>query len=136
MTVIVCISDGGGMMFNKRRQSRDAAVIENIAQLVGDGAVFISDFSINLFSDSTLSVIAASDPLAAADKEDFVFIEDRGIKNYIPKITRLVIYRWNRSYPADIKLDIDAASLGMKLTHSIDFKGKSHEKITREIWKW
>ena len=136
MTVIVCLSDGGGMMFNKRRQSRDSVVIENLEELVGDGVVFISDFSINLFSDSALSVIAVSDPLSAADGVDFVFIEDRGAKDFMSKIKRLVIYRWNKSYPADFKFDVEPVSSGMKLSQSVDLKGKSHEKITREIWEW
>ena len=136
MTVIVCLSDGDGMMFNKRRQSRDCAVIEDIGRLVGDGVVFISDFSINLFSESEFSVIAVSDPLCAASDEDFVFLEDRGIGKSFSEIKRLVIYRWNRKYPTDFKLDKVPLTEGMTLSETLEFKGKSHEKITREIWVW
>ena len=31
MKVIVCIDDNGGMLFNKRRQSRDRKVLEDIS---------------------------------------------------------------------------------------------------------
>ncbi len=134
MTVIVCLSDGGGMTFNKRRQSRDRAVIENIEGLVADEAFFISEFSLELFSESSLSVIAVSNPLSSATLKDFVFLEDRGVGEYRGKVERLVIYRWNRKYPTDLRFDIDPATEGMKLSEIIEFSGKSHEKITREIW--
>ena len=134
MTVIVCLSDGGGMMFNKRRQSRDRAVIQDIENLVCDGALFISEFSLSLFSESNLSVIAVTDPISAASHGDFVFVEDRGVGEYSGKIEKLVIYRWNRKYPTDLKFDIDPDAAGMKLADALEFAGKSHEKITREIW--
>lgn len=136
MTVIVCLSDGGGMTFNKRRQSRDAAVIGNIERLVCDGALFISDFSLGLFSESSISVIAATNPVDAADTGDFVFLEDRGVGEYKAKMERLVIYRWNRRYPSDFKFDISPEAEGMKLLEETEFPGNSHEKITREIWVW
>ena len=135
MTVIVCISDGGGMTFNKRRQSRDAEIIRDIEGLASDGAFFISDFSESLFSESEISAIAVSEPLACAKGGDIVFIENSGIAEYKEKISRLVIYRWNRKYPADTYLDINPEKEGMSLTASVDFAGKSHEKITREIWE-
>ena len=134
MTVIVCLSEGGGMTFNKRRQSRDEKVIENVEQQVSDGALFISEFSLSLFSESDVSVIAVSDPLSAAGAGDFVFLEDRGVCEYSSKIRRLIIYRWNRRYPTDMKLDIEPEDIGLTLSELIEFAGKSHEKITREIW--
>ena len=134
MTVIVCLSDDGGMTFNKRRQSRDAAVTADIAKLVGDGVLFISDFSLNLFSDSSLSVIASSDPLSVAADDDFAFLEDRGASQYAEKIKKLVIYKWNRKYPTDFKFDIEPALFGFHIAETVEFSGKSHEKITREIW--
>ena len=51
MTVFVCIDDRGGMLFNKRRQSRDSKVIEDVVRTVGDGVLYISDFSELLFSE-------------------------------------------------------------------------------------
>lgn len=122
------------MAFNKRRQSRDAGVIKNIEELVGDGALFISDFSLTLFSESDLSVIAVTDPLSAAEDGDFVFLEDRVVGEYGEKVEKLVIYKWNRKYPADLKFDLDPKEAGMTLSETVNFAGKSHEKITREIW--
>lgn len=33
MNVIVCVDDNNGMLFNKRRQSRDKAVIDKIINI-------------------------------------------------------------------------------------------------------
>ena len=134
MTLIVCLSDGGGMTFNKRRQSRDAEVIKNIEELVSDEALFISEFSQSLFSESKVSTIAVTDPLDAAEADDFVFLEDSGAGEFFSKIKRLVIYKWNRRYPTDMLFDINPEENRMKLSERIEFVGKSHERITREIW--
>jgi len=46
----------------------------------------------------------------------------------------VVCYRWNRHYPADQYFDIDLSAMGFALSESEDFPGKSHEKITREVY--
>ena len=76
MTVIVCIEDRGGMLFMKRRLSKDRILTENVAETVGDGILYISEFSEALFSDSDISVMSVSNPLISADEGDFVFIEN------------------------------------------------------------
>ena len=135
MTAIVCVSDGGGMMFAGRRVSRDRAVIEDVARLSSDGVLFASEYSAALFEESDASLIVTANPLASAGGGDFAFVEERGVAEYKDKIARLVIYRWNRIYPFDFKLDLDPASMGMKLAESTEFSGKAHNLITREIWK-
>lgn len=135
MTLVVCVSDGGGMIYNSRRLSRDRVLMENLCELVGDGTLFISDFSAPLFVNSDVSAIAVSDPLFSAGEADFAFVEDRAVSEYKDKINKLVIYRWNRKYPFDMAFDLDPEKEGMQLLESIDFVGYSHEKITREIWR-
>lgn len=134
MRVVVCISNGGGMMFNKRRQSRDAELIENLSLLVGDGTVYTNDFSAPLFEGSSLSVLSVSSPLECAGEDDTVFAENISLKEKKDKISSLVIYKWNRRYPSDKYLDVSPEELGMRLADTLDFAGKSHEKITRETW--
>ncbi len=135
LTVIVCVSDSGGMMFNKRRQSRDARVISDIVELVASQTLFVSDYSAPLFADSEVSIIAVSSPLEAAKPGDAVFIEDRALSPYASKISELIIYKWNREYPSDFHLDINPEGCGMALVSSLDFAGKSHEKVTRLVFK-
>ena len=45
MTVIVCTDERGGMLFMKRRVSKDRELIADILKTVGDGILYISDFS-------------------------------------------------------------------------------------------
>ena len=122
------------MLFNKRRQSRDKAVIKDIASIASDSVLYISEFSAKLLSESDISVIAVTDPLGAASNEDAVFVENLPLLPYRKKIDRLIIYKWNQKYPADTYLDIDPQKEGMTLAQTIDFVGNAHEKITRETW--
>ena len=92
MKVILCLSDGGGMMFNKRRQSRDKALIDDIGNLCADGIVFISDFSLPLFEDGVADVIAVSNPLSAAGVGDYAFVENLQLHDFADKIEVLKEY--------------------------------------------
>ena len=135
MTVIVCIDDRGGMTFLKRRLSRDKILIEDISKTVGDAILYISDFSEALFIESEISVMSVSNPLLSSQKEDFAFIEDIPLSSSLDQIETLIIYKWNRKYPFDFALDIDPTKEGFSLASSCDFKGSSHDKITKEIYK-
>ena len=135
MTVIVCTEDRGGTLFLGRRLSRDRLLIADLTGTVGDGVIYISNFSEDLFSESDASVMCVSDPLSIAGEDDFVFIENLSLAEHIKDITRLIIYRWNRKYPFDTRLDVDPAEHGFSLISSTDFKGKSHEKITKEVYE-
>jgi len=134
LKLIACVSDGGGILFAGRRVSRDAAVIGDVVSVVGDGVLFTSDYSAALFEGSALSSVVVSNPLESAERDDFVFLESRGAIEYKDKIDTLIIYRWNRKYPFDVRLDIDPRAEGMTLSETVEFSGKSHEKITRERW--
>lgn len=134
MTVIVCVCDGGGMLFSKRRVSRDKEVVSDVVS-ISDGVLFATEYSAKLFAESDASVIVADNPLLAAGEGDFAFVEEHGISDFAGKISTLVIYRWNRKYPFDFSLDASPEKMGMTLLESWDFAGNAHEKITREIWK-
>lgn len=135
MTVFVCIDDFGGMTFFGKRQSRDSALIKDLIKHTEDGVLYISDFSERLFEDSEASVICVPSPLESAGEDGYVFVENLPLTPCKKKIDRLVIYKWNRHYPSDKKLDITPDGLGMTLKESYDFVGTSHEKITKEIYE-
>ena len=130
MTVIVCLDDRGGLLFNRRRQSRDRLVIEDILATVGGRRLFAAPFSAPLFAGAELLMDAAFLSLAGA--EDFCFVEDRPVTPYLAQIDTLIAYRWNRAYPADVYLDLPLAN--WRLLETTEFKGFSHEKITREVY--
>ncbi len=136
MTVAVCISDGGGMMFNKRRQSRDKAVIEDILSCVGERKLVLSSYSLSLFPTKDSRIVSSAEPLGEVEEDGFVFVEDGGLLKFKKKIKEIYIYKWNRKYPFDLKLDFCPEAEGMHLTETVEFVGNSHEKIIRELWKY
>jgi hypothetical protein len=135
MTVIICIDDRGGMLFMKRRLSKDRLLIEDVSKMAENAVLYISDFSESLFADSDISTLCVPNPLESAGEEDFAFIENLTLSESIEKIDRLVIYKWNRRYPFDFALDIVPEKQGFRLIESYDFKGYSHDNITKEIYE-
>lgn len=135
MKLILCVDKKGGLAFNKRRQSRDRLMIENLAELIGDGVIYMEPYSEELFTEVSLNVICSSLPLESAEHGDFVFVERFSPAPYTDKTEEIIVYNWNRSYPSDIKMGFEPAEAGFKLAESMEFVGNSHEKITREIYK-
>lgn len=135
MKVIVCVDDNNGMMFNNRRQSRDRILIEDVVKNVVGGNLLMAPYSEPLFKDSNMDICLSESLLDEANPEDYCFIENISLLPYSDRIDELIIYRWNRTYPADMHLDIDPAVLSMKLVSTTEFAGSSHEKITKELYK-
>ena len=133
MNVIVCVDDGGGMLFHHRRQSRDTLLFEDIATYL-TGEILIHPFSEKLFSTLSLPFRAEEDFLLKAKKGEYCFVEHVPLCPYLDRIETLTVYRWNRKYPSDFKLDIDP-SANFRWISTVDFPGKAHKKITREIYK-
>lgn len=135
MKIIVCVDDNNGMMFNKRRQSRDSVLIQDIVGSLNSGNLLIDPYSEKLFSNSDVDTFFISEEfLSEAESDDYCFVENHSLAEHAPRIDELIIYRWNRNYPADTYLDIDPAALGMKLVSTTEFVGSSHDKITKELY--
>ena len=66
---------------------------------------------------------------------DFCFIENVAPSAYEDKIEKIILYRWNRNYPGDLYFDIPLEEHGWKLIETDDFAGRSHEKITKEVYE-
>lgn len=128
MTIYLCLDDRNGMLFNKRRQSRDAAVLEDIRASIPDV------LTIDPFSEKLIREAGIPYALAEADlpPEAHFFLEARPASEVISLASALVIYRWNRYYPADVRFDGDLT--GFTLQSTTQFPGKSHETITKEVY--
>ena len=50
------------------------------------------------------------------------------------KMKELYVFRWNRRYPSDLQLGFNPLEHNMILTKIDEFQGRSHEKITLEVW--
>lgn len=133
MIVIVCLDNANGMMFNHRRQSRDANVVKDILNTIKGTSLLIAPYSEPLFSQAECSVSISDSFLTDADANDYCFVENTSVAKFKEKISKLIIYKWNRDYPSDFYFDIDYAN-DYKLETTLDFVGTSHEKITKEVY--
>ena len=130
MRVAVCIDDFGGMTFNGRRQSRDRELTADLVREAGEGKLRISPFSADLFEADAVAVSA--DFLAEAAEAELCFLEDQPLLPHLDRVDELILYRWNRRYPRDLLFDVDPVAAGLRLVEQTEFRGYSHEKITKE----
>ncbi len=133
MIVIACIDDNCGMMFNNRRQSRDRVIIEKIID-IADGQIWMNHYSYSLFEKGESHRINIDDAfLSEATEGDYCFVENCSLKQYEKYIEKIILFKWNRVYPADLHFDIDLS--GWMLSQSKEFVGNSHELITMEVYE-
>lgn len=139
MILIVCLDDKNGMMFNKRRQSRDAAVIADIISEAGSGVLWMNEYSAKLFvpgdgenNDIGPDIKIDEDFLDKASQGEYCFLEGEGAYRVSDSIEKIIIYKWNRLYPSDVSFDMPMD--GWKLEETGEFSGNSHEKITKEVY--
>lgn len=135
MKVIVCIDDKKGMMFNNRRQSQDSAVRKDILETVENKKIWMNPYSAKQFQLETenLSMIVDEDFIEKAGS-DYCFVENISLKPYIKKIEEIIIYHWNRQYPADFYFDIDVEESDWEVISQKELVGTSHENIQKEIY--
>lgn len=131
MILSVCVDDKGGMMFNRRRQSRDRRQQEDLLQWCADRKLWIDSYSAPLFEGAGACVTGSF--LEQAGAGEICFVENRSVAAFSEKIETVVLYRWNRTYPADLWFDLDMTAF--VLTETSEFPGTSHETITREIYQ-
>lgn len=133
MILIVCVDDSYGMMFNSRRQSQDQVLRERILALTADSHLWMNSYSQKQFADMSAPQIMVDDSFLSRDMSgEYYFVEDASLLPYEKMIEKIIMFKWNRRYPFDLKFGISLD--GWKLTQSEDFVGSSHEKITMEVW--
>ena len=133
MILIVCIDKNGGMAFNNRRQSQDLKLRERILTITKNSTLLMNSYSMDLFGEHS-QIRADEHFLDNAIEDDYCFAEDIDITPYENKITKIILYKWNRAYPSDLKFGISLSD-GWKLVKTEDFQGNSHENITEEIYE-
>lgn len=133
MVLIVCVDDEMGMLFNHRRQSQDKILRQRILDATEGKHIWMNHYSAKQFGEAR-QINTDEAFMNEAAPEDFCFAEDCSLAQYEQWIDRIILYRWNRRYPADMHFDIPLAEHGWKLCQSADFAGSSHEKITEEVY--
>ncbi len=131
MNLIVCLDERNGMMFNHRRQSRDIRLCERVIALT-TGKLYMSEYSAKIFPESE-KIVACEDFFEKASNKDYCFFEEPPVT--LENVNQIIIYRWNRHYPADRHFGFDLDSLGFELVSTEEFIGNSHPTITEQIFK-
>lgn len=138
MNIIVCVDDNNGMLFNHRRQSQDRVLRQRVLNLALNSRLLMNAYSCKQFAQDAdeadcAGITVSEDFLAEALPGDFCFVETDALEPVKDKIEKLIIYRWNRKYPADFRFDLNVEE-GFQMTSTEEFTGSSHEKITEEIY--
>ena len=147
MILVVCVDDGMGMMFNKRRQSKDAKVREDmLAMLSAEKKLFVTPYTARQFLPEEQERLAVCEDGAAGicfdgdvstrdvlTAEVVFFVEDTDVTGLEDVTEQVVLYRWNRAYPSDVKFTFDLS--GYELISSEDFVGNSHPEMKKEVYR-
>ena len=126
MTLILWTGKNGEMMFNRRRCSSDREVIADIRAMYDPSEICLSVYSSSLFAGSK---VITDLPEAAGS---VLFLEDLPLDAALARAKKLIVYRFDRVYPADVRLVIPQ---DFCMTESKEFAGFSHDKITREVYE-
>ena len=132
LKIVLCTDKRGCMLFGGKRVSSDWLMIKDLCDSTV-GKIYITAYSLPLFKDYTDRVVVSPSPIDEAEVGGTVFTESPYLKKYKEEIGELIVYNWNRVYPLDEALDIDLGEF--KLVSESEFKGHSHEKITKGIYR-
>lgn len=133
MILIVCVDERNGMMFNNRRQSQDKILTGHIIEKTKDKKLWITTFSKDIFNiEEDENIMIDDNFYSIAEKEDYCFIENIDANNFIDKVDKIIIYNWNKHYPADRYFNINLNN--WEIISEENFEGYSHENITEKIF--
>ena len=148
MKIIVCVDNQNGMMFNHRRQSQDCVLRKRILELTGGKKLWMNAYSQKQFLQvngnmpkeqeqsgqlgQSGQIQADETFLEKAGPGEPCFVEDRSVAPFAGRVERVVLYRWDRAYPADLYWDLSLE--GWTLARREEFPGFSHEIITKEVY--
>ena len=133
MVVYIAIDDEKGLMFNHRRQSQDRILRADILADCSGDKLWMHSYSAPLFETESGEQFIIDDAfLDKAEEADYCYVETDNLVEYEDKISKLILYRWNRLYPADLYFEINLSN--WTRIESKDFAGSSHDKITKEVW--
>ena len=129
MHLIFCVDDRYGLQFCGRRLSRDSKVNQHMLSLAAGKRLWMHPSSGKMFPEG--AVRADPDFQKKADTGDYCFLEDLPLPELYSRRESVVLYHWNRSYPATVRFPKELLD-GMRLVSTETFPGSSHEKITVE----
>lgn len=128
MILIICTDRENGLSFYGRRQSTDRVVRARILERAKGSRLLMNGYSYRQFKEDGITCYETF--LQQAGPGDYCFAETELPEE--DKIEKIILYRWDRKYPADKYFDIDLNN--WKLEESTQFDGYSHKNITEEVY--
>ena len=129
MHLILCVDTRSGLSFAGRRLSSDSVLTGRILKMTENSRLWIAPYSEKLFLDQTVHV--APDYLQKAAQGDYCFLEQNIHMVPRDRVESVTLCCWNRSYPATEKFPREWLG-DMRLVHTEEFPGTSHDTITLE----
>lgn len=101
MTVIICVDNNGGILFNGKRQSKDRIFRKYLLNIVEkkNSRIAMSPYTYSQFKEDERKELTDVKEEFSFD-EDYIFLE-RAISILWEKVNNLILCCWNRDYPAD-----------------------------------
>ena len=110
-----------------------ASDLEDLLNFCAGRRLWIAPYSAPLFGERE-GIAVDEEFLEKAEAGEVCFVEDRPIAPAAERIEAMVLYDWDRAYPADVHLDFDPAEAGFTLAEERELAGTSHERIIRRIY--
>lgn len=133
MTIVVCVDDRCGMLFGGRRQSQDSVLRNRLLERAEGRKLWMNGYSAKQFSQLPQNVTVRENFLQMAGPNDICFVENLDVTDALRQCDRLIMFCWNRHYPADLYFP-EPQLVRWTLEGTCDFVGSSHEMITEKIY--
>lgn len=130
-TIALCVDKENGRLLFGKRTSEDREVRKKLLSMTE--RITVDEYTASQFREEDApDVHSRLDVMEHPEKitEGFAFLEKQDIP---PDADRIIIFNWNRKYPADRWFDFSFS--GWRKVKKEDFEGYSHPKITMEIWE-
>ena len=132
MILIATVDNRMGMSFNHRRVSQDKTVLEKILAITQGKVLWMNSYSSKLFGLEHQQINVDDNFLREAAAGEYCLAETDDPVTAETWTEQIILFRWNRKYPADTHFSIDLNK--WKLVSTEEFKGNSHDKITMEVY--
>ena len=106
--------------------------LEDLLREAAGGPLWMNAYSAKQFRETPDGLRVSPDFLAEAGPGELCFVEDQDLSPWAERLEKLIVYRWNRTYPADTWFTLPLE--GWRLERTAEFAGSSHEKITKEVY--
>lgn len=135
MYAIICVDNKLGMSFGGRRQSMDSVLRHKVIKYVGINELWMRAYTAKQFEKDPVPTLRVDENyLQKAGRDSYCFVELDQIEDIYAKIQGILLFRWNRTYPANLFLKIPGNIRDWKIKVLEEFQGSSHERITMELW--